>query len=198
MTLQLEQTIRDWVSVCHGWMSPERAVEMAELVLVNKPKTILELGVFGGRSFISQALALKEIGEGVIYGVDAWNVDWTLEGENDQNKAWWKTINMHEIHRAAVEAIWKYGLEKQAILIRAPSQYCHDLFRKVNMVMLDGNHSEVASCRDVELYLPKLVKDGILVMDDTDWPTTAKAQEMIQAKCALLKDGKTYKIFRKL
>jgi predicted O-methyltransferase YrrM len=200
MTPQLETAIRDWVKSSEGWMEPERAVEMAQLVLDIQPEIVVEIGVFGGRSLISQALALKANGHGKIYGIDAWKTEVAIEGENDSNAKWWKeNIDINQIHLYAFNGIWRYHLQEQAILLRAPSQYCADMFPVIDIIFIDGCHSEVASCRDVELFVPKVRRAGHIWFDDCDWPTTQKAQRLLEEKCDTVKtsaDGH-YKLFKK-
>ena len=199
MTPQLEAQIRDWVSHSEGWHSPERFIEIAELIIKHQPTVCVEVGVFGGRSLVCQALALKEVGHGKIYGIDPWRTEAALEGENEKNKEWWaNNINIHQIHEWCMKGIWKYGVEKQAIVIRACSQDCYELFDKgIAHLLLDGNHSEIASCRDVTFYMPRLLHGGILIFDDANWPSTQKALSIIGESCDLLKDGGEYRIYRK-
>ena len=67
----------------------------------------------------------------------------------------------------------------------------------IEMLTIDGNHSELASCRDVRLYLPMVVSGGIVIADDTDWPTTQKAVEMLKAECDTIGGDGHYTIFQK-
>lgn len=185
------------IPLMEGWLCPERGLEMAELILDTRPQVVVEIGVFGGRSLVSQGLALKEIGEGKIYGIDAWKREVTYEGESEANKDWWAKVDMNDIHRKAMEALWNHGLDEFAIVLRCASQFCHDLFPAIDIIYIDGCHSEVASCRDVELYLPNVVQGGWLWLDDVDWVSTKKAQAMVEEKCDVMKDGGTYRLYRK-
>lgn len=180
-------------------MVPERALEMAQGILDEKPRVAVELGVFGGRSLVSQAMALKEIGQGKIYGIDPWKTEAALEGENEANKNWWsKNIEINQIHQWCMNGIWKYGLEEQAVVIRSRSQFCVSLFDSgIDHLFIDGNHSEVASCRDVNFYLPLLKSKKLLIFDDANWPSTARALGYIGEECDLVKDGGEYRIYRK-
>lgn len=211
MTPELEQQIRRWASESEGWTTADRCVEMAQLILDTKPQTIVEIGVFGGRSFIPQALALKQNRKehgivGRIYGLDPWKKDATIEGYegNDAdvkaNKDWWMSVDIHMIHKLAAEAVWKYHVDEHAILIRSASQYCHECIPPIDILVVDGNHSEVASCRDVALYMPKLNGGGYAWMDDCGWPTTQSAQRLMLSSCDLVRentDVTLYKLFRK-
>lgn len=198
MNPHLEHAIRHWVQHAEGWMSEERALEMAQLILDNKPQVVVECGVFAGRSLIAQAMALKDNGFGKIYGIDPWKVECTLEGECEDNRNWWsKNVDLNKMHLLCMEAIWKYGLDEFAIPIRSASQNCHELFHNVDSLFIDGNHSEIASCRDVNNYLPLVRSGGTVIADDANWASTQKAMRIIDSQCELLKDGKDYRIYRK-
>ena len=47
-----------------GWCGLEKSNELYNLVIDQKPKVLVEIGVFEGKSLFSQALALKENGSG--------------------------------------------------------------------------------------------------------------------------------------
>lgn len=196
----LSQAIHTYLPQLEGWLTPERGVEMAEVILDIKPQVVVELGVFGGRSMLAQAMALRESNHGgVIYGVDPWKVEAALEGENEANRTWWsKDIDLELIHRGAMNAIWQHNLDEWAVVIRASSQHAYRLFPQIDVWFQDANHSEVASTRDVRLYLPRVKAGGIVTIDDTDWPTTKRAVELIEESCELVKDGGSYRVYQKL
>lgn len=198
-----DERIKLFIKNSEGWLTYERAIEMAELVLTIEPQIVVEIGVFGARSLIPQALALKQIGRGKIYGIDSWKTADNCEGdEPGPNKDWWEhNVNLHEIHIGAMEAIWNFGLDETAIILRSASQYCADLFQPetIDILNIDGNHTELASTRDVSLYLPRVKHNGYVWMDDCDWPSTQKAQAMLDAECVTLRNESNghYKLFCK-
>jgi len=195
---EVRQQIVEFCTVGEGWLTPERGIEMAELVMAIQPRTVVEIGTFGGRSLISQALALKQLGKGRIYGIDSWKHADTIEGETDASaKDWWSNnVDLHAIHKLCVEAIWKFGLDAHAVLVRTQSQHCVDLFTcGIDILFIDGNHSELASCRDVVNYLPLVNANGYIWMDDADWETTQKAVSMVAEKCQLIRDHSHWKLF---
>lgn len=185
-----------------GWTSAERGIEMAELVMEVKPLLCVELGVFGGRSLIAQALALKNVKGGWIVGIDSWRKCDTLDSEKDPgNIDWWSKLDIERIHQGCMHAIWRLGLEDRALVLRSPSQNCHALFRNesVDILNIDSNHAEESSCRDVTLYLPTVRKGGHVWMDDCDWESTKRAQAMLEKECDTVRvspDGH-YKLYRK-
>ena len=187
-------------AIPHGWTTVARGIELAELVLEHRPKVLVELGVYGAKSFIPMALAIRHAGCGTAYGIDPYRTEPCLEGENEANKGWWSTIDLEAIQKEVVDRIWKLGLEQIAIIIRARSQDVPQLFPEIGFLSIDANHSEIASCRDAETWVPRVTSGGIVACDDCDWPTTQKMQEIILQSCELLKSGDNghYKIFRKL
>ena len=182
--------------LCEGWTTPERGIEMAELVLETKPQTIVEIGCFGARSTIAMGLALKEIGSGHLYTIDPWKKEAALEGENDANKEWWGKVDLNWVHTKAMEAIWRNGLDEYVTVIRDCSQNVHNLFSEISLLGVDGNHSEVASCRDVELFLPRVATGGRIWFDDSNWTSTSRALSKLEKYCTLEKDGGAYRIYK--
>lgn len=196
---QIERELRmTGPGLLEGWVTPEKGIVIAELVVENKPEICVEIGVFGGRSLIATALALRENHHGKVYGIDPWKTDACLEGDQDQgNKDWWSKVDLHAIHKGCMEAIWRLGLDARAIVIRSTSEHAVSLFKRIDFFVLDGNHSEVASCRDVERFCPKMKVGAYMVFDDTDWPTTKKAQELALKWCDEIKDNGSWKLYRR-
>lgn len=189
--------------LCEGWTTPERGIEMAELVLETKPETIVEIGCFGARSTIAMALALRENGKGKIYTIDPWKKEAALEGENQANQAWWNSVDLHDIHKKAMEAIWRNGLDEYVTPIRTYSHFVGSIFPPIGILVIDGNHSEIASCRDVEKYIPLVKSGGLIWFDDSNWQSTQKALSLIESYAPLgnrvfdlFKNGESYRIYK--
>lgn len=198
MTPELKDKISTLIPAMHGWCTVEKAIEMAELVLQYKPRVIVQIGVFGGRSLIPQALALKENGFGKIYGIDPWKKEAALEGELDEaNAKWWAGIDMDNMLKVSTEAVWNNGLDAFAPIIRAKAQDVVELFPNIDILEIDGNHNEISSCRDVEMWLPRVNGNGWIWFDDVDWPQTQKALSMMRAKCTEIKQVNNCKLFWK-
>lgn len=187
-------------SVCmplDGWTTEDRLKMMAQLITTDKPELVVELGVFGGRSFIAQALALQVVGEGVIYGVDPWRKEAAIEGEIAANATWWSNIDLEAIHRKSMSAIWNNSLEQHAVVVRSESQHCYHLFDNIDIINIDANHSELASCRDFRLYYPRVKKGGWIWVDDTDWASTQKMVGLLDESCELVNNQGHWRLYRK-
>lgn len=163
---------------------------MAAWILETKAKVIVDIGVFAGRSTIAMGFAARELGDSMVYGIDPWKIDDATEGENDKASAdWWRTrADLERMHREAMQWIWDHRLDQWITIIRAPSQNVHQLFPTIDFLNIDGQHAEVASCRDVEIYVPKVRAGGVVFMDDTAWPQTQKAVSMMDGMCDLVND----------
>lgn len=192
----LAHWIASEVPKLEGWLSPEQAAQMAELVVRTKPAVAVEIGVFGGRAVLTHALAMQHIGHGQIFGIDPWKTDAACEGYPVDHQAWWAAVDWPKIFQGAAEGIWRNKVEQRAVLIRARSEHCVTLFREIDILCIDGNHSEESSCRDVANYLPLLRPGGYLWFDDPS-STTMAALGMIEAKCERVLDAWKYRLYQK-
>jgi len=195
----IEDAIYNYIPHMEGWTTPERACEMAERILETGAKVCVDIGVFAGRSTVAMGFAARELVDGIVYGIDPWKIDSAVEGDNvEENAKWWKERSrLEEMHWQTMQSIWSHRLDKWITIIRSPSQYVHQLFSEIEFLNIDGQHSEIASCRDVSLYLPKLKQGCYLTFDDTDWLSTKKAQEMIEEQCEVTNDNGHARTYRK-
>lgn len=168
-----------------GWLSPEKAYCMAEYISRHeKPEICVEIGVYHGRSLFLMAIALLERGTtGKCYGVDPWSKPSQAEGTTAISQDHWTQEEFDVHHNAAASALRTLGLESNCLLIRSPSQYAAQLFPFIDILHIDGNHSEPASCRDVEIYLPRVIRGGFIFFDDRHWPETQAAIKMLEHSC---------------
>lgn len=195
----IQEAIHHYIPHQEGWTTAERACEMAACILETRAQVCVDIGVFAGRSTIAQGFAIREIGTGMVYGIDPWKIDTAIEGDDvEENARWWKeNANLEEMHRQTMQSIWAHKLDQWVTIIRAPSQYLAQLFPVIDFLNIDGCHTEVASTRDVGLYLPRLKAGHYLTFDDTDWATTRMAVQMIEEQCDLVNDTGKARTYRK-
>lgn len=178
-----------------GWATPERCEEMATRIIETNARVCIDIGVFAARSTISMGFAARELGASHVYGIDPWKIESAVEGDNvEENARWWReSSNLEKMHTETMHAIWSHRLDPWVTIIRNGSQHVAQLFPVIDFINIDGCHTEVASCRDVNLYLPRLRSGGYLTFDDADWATTQPALKLIEEQCDLIKvmnDGK--------
>lgn len=195
----IAELVSEQVKITDGWTEESRCIEMAQLILDHRPRIVVEIGVFGGRTLISQGLAMKEANCGRVYGLDPWRTQDAVEDENKDNAEWWSKVDMEEFHRKTMGHIWRLGLDEWVSVIRSPAQFVASLFHDgdIGIIYIDGNHSEKASCRDVNLWLPKVVSGGHVWFDDAGWPSTQAALRLLDDACEKVKDGGHYRLYRK-
>lgn len=222
MRAELRSEIERVVPGLDGWCPVEKALAMAEVVLAERPRVCVEIGVFGGRSLIPQALALREVWDedessvnveiagaperkrGIIYGIDPWKKGAVLEGVNDpKNDEWWRNLDLGAIFATCARCVAAQRVTEHVALLQIGSEEAAPLFGLggIDILHVDGNHSELSSCRDVTLYLPKVRPGGRIWMDDTNWATTQPAVRMVEAHCDLLRtlqgEGTESRLYRK-
>lgn len=201
--ISLHKILSEIIKTTSGWCSLEKAVWLADTVLSIKPSLCVEIGVYGGRSLLAMALAVKENGKGQVVGIDSFSfeaqAEWPYQNEHTK---WSETVNWEETYRRCRTMIVKYAPACTS-LIRATSVQAHEWFPcldKIDLLHIDGCHSEISSRRDVSLWLPRVISGGTVVLDDTDWPSVQEAKSRIVSECELIHVGErgSWEAYRKI
>ena len=186
--------IKNYESI-EGWCTREKVIKMMEYI-PDSAKLAVELGVWGGRSLLP--IAMKCTGD--VYGIDAWDVSASLEGKNDiANDEWWNKMDYNKMYNYTHTLMQKYNCYNVKLL-RMKSVDAVKLFgdHTIDFLHQDSNHSEETSCAEVEVYHTKVKENGIWCFDDTNWPTTKKAQELLFSKgYTEIYDSGSWKIYKK-
>lgn len=151
-----------------GWCSPEKAEALAAMVLSLRPEVSVEIGVFGGSSFIPIALAHQEIGMGIATGIDPWEVHASIRNETPENIEWWGKLDHESIFRGFMAKLKELRLESCTNIVRQTSDEAPAPVR-IDLLHIDGSHTDQAM-RDVVKFATKVRPGGLCVMDDLDWP----------------------------
>lgn len=189
------------------WCSAEKTTDLANLISeIGEGAKVAELGVFRGQSAFSIALAMKALKHehSELFAIDPWSHEACLEGVSDElNNEWWKSINMNAVYKEFTGAIIVLEVDGFVETMRMKSEEAIGQIKGLlDMVHIDGNHSEEKSVLDVELWLPKVKQGGYIVMDDVNWPHTEKAVAMLNKACDKIKigtpeQGSHYGIYKK-
>lgn len=194
-----------------GWCSPEKAVRLAELVCETATGKSVELGIFGGRATIAMGMAHDQIKKGHCWGVDPWSQQASSEGENDPaNDKWWKEVDYKGVHHRFVSTVlsldlwdrvrWHHGTSDEAsrLLVNFHSEDSVNREKWLFGIMhQDSNHSELVSCREIDIWAPYLEKGGYWILDDADWKSTQKALRMLAEQFEMVEDHGSWVVFRK-
>ena len=185
---QVKRQAFDWMSQLEGWCSDVKATTLVDLVLKAKPNIIVEIGVWGGKSLVPMACALQANGKGTIFGIDPWDSNASIEETmEDANRTFWSYANHDAIFRGLVQKIDQFGLHDHVILIKSTSEDA-SLIPGIDMLHIDGNHSEKTSYSDVLKWVPLMNSGGWIIFDDMTWTekginTTARAVEWLDQHC---------------
>jgi hypothetical protein len=161
------------------------------LIVKTKPELVVEIGVFGGKSLVPQALTMKWMGRGKIVGIDPWSREEALVGDEGEGHArWWSGLDFEGIYRCCLRAIENHQVQGHCELLRMTSEQAALRFlpSSIDILHIDGNHSEGASCRDVELWVPRLRGGGHLWFDDADWASTQRAVAVLNKKLSRIEN----------
>lgn len=165
-----------------GWCTKEKATVLMDLVLMLKPQRVVEIGVFGGKSLVPMAFAVRELGSGIVIGIDPWSQEESAIGMDGGNLEYWGNLDHDRIYKKLTSKISKFGLDSTILLIRKSSEQA-DPIGDIDMIHIDGNHSEEASLFDVNKWVPLVRKGGIIVFDDVNWESTNKATAWLDENC---------------
>jgi len=174
-----------------GWCDPAKANHAFDMVVAKDPSLIVEIGVFAGRSLIAFALGLEQVGrEGtVVYGVDPWAASDAIcnnEGEAVTTE-WWNNVDYNRMKLQCQSVVNQLGVTDRVRLVQKSSVEAYaDIPGEINMLHIDGNHSQWDSCRDVTVWVDRVKTGGIIYLDDEDWASTKNAQELLELKCKKL------------
>jgi SAM-dependent methyltransferase len=169
-----------------GWCTLEKAVWMAQRILDERPNLIVEVGVWRGRSFACLVAAACAADNGVVLGIDPYSYEIATQGTHHRDEhAWLNDVDFEQVHRD----FWRYMLTA-----RNAGRRWHQIrgtfadvvlilgSQTVDFLHVDGNHSPEVSLSDVEHALRIVREDGIIVLDDIDWPSVRAARELLDSK----------------
>ncbi len=187
----LKQNVCSVLPTMEGWCSKTKATQFIDLVLETKPDVCVEIGVFGGSSLFPVASALKFLGKGIVIGIDPWDkiecIKYFDPIEDAEHLKWWGALNINYIYLSYNNMIKKNKLEDFVKTIRSTSEDAAALIDHIDILYIDGNHSEVCSIQDVELYLPKVRTGGYIWMNDTLWKERQEAVDLLAEKCDVVR-----------
>ncbi len=187
-----------------GWCTEEKTKHFMDLIYEVKPDIYVEIGVFAGQSLIPAAMALKYIDHGKAIAIDAWDsfecIKYMDPIVDRINIGWWGQLYIEPLYQEYVSLISKYRLDEYVHTIRSSSQKAVSLVDSIDILHIDGDHSQYGSLQDVILYLPKVRSGGYIWYSDALWIQRQKGLEILLKECEVVKtiDQSNCILFRKL
>lgn len=165
--MNLNQRIEALIPTMGGWCTVQRAQDLALAVLKLKAKTVVEIGTFEGRGFLSMAMALKEQGFGIAWAVDPWTNAAAVEGYDKVNADWWGSIDLEAVYQRFLGHVEKQGVKDYVKVVRQKSDDVTPP-EVIDVLVVDGQHTEQA-VRDVEKFASRVRPMGLVYVDDIEW-----------------------------
>jgi predicted O-methyltransferase YrrM len=172
-----------------GWCVYEKANKLMDLIYETHPQIVVEIGVFGGSSAYPMAEALCYQNHGLIYAIDPWKTGNCQSGyaPDDPNYLWWTNLDLEKIYQDFANLIEQNQLSNFCHIMRNTSveALSHFADESIDILHIDGNHSEESAYTDVVFFLPKVKRNGYIWFDDVNWSSTNKAVNYLLARCTL-------------
>lgn len=169
--------IEDWINgtpAPDGWGSVQLGQALAAATFALRPEVCVEIGVYGGRSFLPVAMALKEIGHGIAIGIDPWDPAASIIGQKKEDAEWWGSKEMHErVFTNFLGYVSQFALNTFVRIERKRSDEV-TVPENIGILSIDGNHGPQALV-DIKRYTPKVRVGGIVYLDDLNWHGMAVA-----------------------
>ena len=170
--LDLRKEIEDAAPEGGDWCDADKAVQLAALVIEQRPQVVVELGVWRGGSAIPMAIALRHLGMGQLVAVDAWSMIASVAGQEGVNAEWWRSVGS-EGHDQA-RRMFMARLKKHRISLN----HCTVLHQRsdkapvpavIDILHHDANHGPQVVA-DIDRWAPAVRVGGILILNDLGWP----------------------------
>ena len=129
------------------------------------------------------AIAQKSLNnDGIIYGIDPWKASASVVGFDGVNYDWWSKVDHMMIYNKFSNKLHDLGLMNQVCIIQETSADAPKIY-DIDLIHIDGNHSEDSALFDVQKWIPLVREGGFIIFDDLDWATTRKAVRWLDENC---------------
>ena len=164
--INLKQQVLEFLA--HTWCSEEKAELIMELLILERPQTCVEIGVFTGSSFLPIAATLKYLHQGRAYGIDAWSNDEAIKNmdECDPNKNWWATVDMKWVYQAYKKMLKEWDLNSYCTTLKENSECAVSKLDAIDFLHMDGNYTHDSALADAINYLPKVKIGGYILFSN--------------------------------
>lgn len=186
---ELTTAIREWVAL-PGWSPESKMRGLIDCVLADKPQICVDVGTYSGRALMPVAWALKKNGSGHVLGIDPYSNAACVEGwPEGQEHSGWDCNSLLPYYQKALDAIKRFGVGQYASIFVEKSLNAVTQFgdATIDLIHIDGNHSEASALADVTAWLPKMKPGSHLWMDDVGWESTQKAVAFLDANCDVVR-----------
>ncbi|MES2122456.1 MAG: class I SAM-dependent methyltransferase [Chlamydiota bacterium] len=189
--IQLENQVLG--SIKNTWSSQEKTKLLLELIVLTRPQVCVEVGAFNGSTTLPILAGLQYLKSGTAYIIDAWSNAEAIKGlpANDSNTIWWARVDMGTVKNQFVQLLNRWSLNSYCHILEMSSEAAASQVPPIDFLHLDGNFSEMGALRDSELYLPKVVRGGYILVSNAlvtvaGKPTKMKALWPLFEQCDII------------
>jgi predicted O-methyltransferase YrrM len=148
------------VEIVPGWFARVNAAGLYRMLRSERPRTIVEIGSYLGRSTVFFGRAIKQLGiDGRIVSVDPHTGDRHVLEQLEVATLPSYDLFAHHLNAAAVEDV-------VTARVMTSAQAALEEMGPVDLLYVDGWHSYDAVVADGKAWLPKLSDKGVVVFDD--------------------------------
>lgn len=187
----LKQHVLGHLPYLEGWCTREKALNFIDLALEEEPEVWVEIGVFGGSSVFPVASTFKFLGKGTVIAIDPWDkiecIKYYDPVQDKEDLKWWGNLNLNQIYSSFLNMLKMHALEPYCWTIRTSSENAIKEIELIDVLHIDGNHSEIVSILDVLLYLPKVRQGGFIWINDSSWAQRQEAVDFLVESCDVIK-----------
>lgn len=167
-----------------GWSGSFLQCYDIAIVEAKNGDTIIEVGVAFGKSLAYLYLQAKDSGKKIkIVGIDSWVKEYWDIFAQEHPETYYSPERYESPYAAFEQTINSICpemlLDEDITIIKGENRVKSSLFAdgSLHCVMIDADHSYEGVKADIETWLPKLKKDGILCGDDytTQFPGVVQA-----------------------
>lgn len=152
----------------YGWCDKSKTEALVSMVVAYRPSLVVEVGVFGGGSFIPMAMAAKWLGSGMVVGIDPWDKDIAVQAQTtNKDREWWAAIDLEAVYNNFSQRVHELGLDNVTKIFRNRSNNVEPP-GTISILHIDGSHNDQA-VTDVVRFAPRVEAGGICVTDDSAW-----------------------------
>ena len=177
-----------------GWCIRQKAEALMDFIYETKPSQCIEIGTLAGSTTFPMVHALKFLGSGVLYAIDAWDNEACLEGlePGDPNLTWWPSlkIDMDQTYQFFLRWLANLELKNICFPLRMRSEQAILFFddESIDLLYIDGNISESGGMQDVTLYFPKVKTGGFIWLNLADLHTKHEIVAFLLERCKWVKE----------
>lgn len=168
-----------------GWCPEQKADRLA--VLAGQSALCVEIGVFGGQSFFAMAWGNPKAR---LVAIDPWSAP---EAAQECAPGAEAAYDWDGIYTEFIENLHRFTAHERTLVLRMTSeQAIHFIHEPIDLLSIDANHDTAKVMWDVQHWLPRMRKGGVIVMDDTNWQSVKPAAEWLKEHCESYEDFGTW------